>query len=696
MSKKILAAVAMLLAFSLLTQGAVAAESLTSNEEACSPPEVTTPGGGVMPPSGLREVERAEDAGVRIAITWEAVPGAMGYRVYRSDSPQGELLPVGGKAADSMQEYPVFLDEGVEQGKEYCYAVSTVDVDFREGPLSQRIMARLEPAARKAGGPKRIVCSLPDQRLYFYEGDQLINITRCSTGLNNATPAGNFRIIGHYGTHAGLGGAICDYWMAFTPSHGMHSWPRSSRGYETGLGAPASHGCIRQHPLEAYWPYYWAPDGTPLTITYASLARRVIAGCHDTIGATEPSTRWYFAEGYTAEAYDTYLLLSNPQGEGTDVRIAFFKDTGEVVEQVCGVAPHSRFTLAVDDVPGMDAAAFSIRVDADKPIIAERAMYFAAGQRTDGTVTLGSAVTSTEWYFAEGCTAGGFDTWLLLSNPGDEGVSAWVYFQLEGGGMVDYVFWVGPHSRYTVPVDAFPVVGAASFSMRVHADGPIVAERAMYFTKDYIRGGHVTMGAPALSREWFFAEGCTRRFYQSYILLGNPGDEDAFVAIDYYLNHGSIRHEYLVRARSRMTVPISSQGGLNDEEMAFSVFSDKPLVAERSLYYDLDSHRGGDVALGSPRASTTWYFAEGYTDNAFDTYILISNPSFAPAYVKAEFQREDGAVFSYHYLVPAQRRVTITADALPGLERAAFSAVLRSDEPVVAERAMYFVMPRGY
>ena len=100
--------------------------------------------------------------------------------------------------------------------------------------------------------------------------------------------------------------------------------------------------------------------------------------------------------------------------------------------------------------------------------------------------------------------------------------------------------------------------------------------------------------------------------------------------------------------------------------------------------------------MGSPRASCTWYFAEGYTDGAFDTYILVSNPSFAPAYVRAEFQREDGAVFSYHYLVPAQRRVTITADALPGLERAAFSTVLRSDTPMAAERAMYFVMPRGY
>jgi len=43
-----------------------------------------------------------------------------------------------------------------------------------------------------------------------------------------------------------------------------------------------------------------------------------------------------------------------------------------------------------------------------------------------------------------------------------------------------------------------------------------------------------------------------------------------------------------------------------------------------------------------------------------------------------------------YFLLPAP----VHADELPGLARAAFSARIRSDEPVVAERAMYFVMKR--
>jgi hypothetical protein len=655
------------------------------------------PGGTALrEPGGLHAISRPQDAGIRISLTWDAVEGACGYNVYRSDTSDGPLTQIGGKAADSMLLYPVFLDDNVEPGKGYFYAVSSVDEDMNESPVSARTYAFLEAAAKAASGPKRMVCSLTDQRLYFFEGDQLVNVTRCSTGLNNRTPAGYFRILGHYGTNVGLGGAVCDYWMSFTSAHGMHAWPRGSRTYENGLGAPASHGCIRQHPMEAYWPYYWAPNGTPLTITYASLARRVIKGCHSSIGAPEPSKLWYFAEGFTSEGFDTFLLLSNPGEAGVEVKVSFNKDSGEVVEQTVGISPHARFTISVDSVPGMDAAAFAMQVNASAPVVAERAIYFTAGNLSDGTVSVGITEPSRDWYFAEGFTADSFNTFLLLFNPGDTTVNAMLDFHVENGGTYEHLVQIAPHSRYTVSADAIPEVSAASFSTEIHADGPIVAERAMYFTMGYITGGHAGMGAAEPSTTWYFSEGCTRRFFQSYILVCNPGDLDTVVGIDYYLNDSSLRYDYLVRARSRLTIPISLQGGLSDTEMAFTVTSGAPVVVERSVYYDLDSHRGGHSTMGSPRPSPTWFFAEGYTDGAFDTLILLSNPSSTPANVVVIWEREDGTVISIGYVISPQRRVTIAVDNVPGFERASFSTIVSSDVPIMAERSMYFVMPRGY
>jgi hypothetical protein len=653
-------------------------------------------GGSLAPPTGISVLQRGEDAGIRIALTWNGVEGAFGYNVYRSESESGPFESVGGKAADSMSDFAVFLDDTVEAGKAYYYAISSVDEDLKEGPLSASVFAMLQGGARTASGPKSMTCSLSDQRIYFFEGSQLVNVMRCSTGLSNATPTGYFHILGHYGINVGLGGAVCDYWMSFTSSHGMHAWPRGLRGYETGLGAPASHGCVRLHPLEAYWPYNWAPNGTPLTITYSSLARRVVSGCHDSVGAPQLSSDWYFAEGYTGDAYDTFILLANPGDSAVTAGIDFLKDGGGVVEQDCGIAPHSRFTLKVDDVPGMDAVSFATQIHADGPIVAERAMYFTTSSRNDGTDTIGATQLSNDWYFAEGCTAMDFDTFILLANPKGEGVTVWINFLLESGGTVDYACWIAPRSRFTVRVDELPGVSSAAFAANIHANAPIVAERAMYFNKGFVDGGHVSTGATQLAQSWYFAEGCTRNFFESYILVGNPGDQDALVNIDFYLPDGNVRYTYAIWAKSRLTVPIGLLAGLNDKDVAFTVSADHPVVAERAVYYGLDSHKGGSATMGSTKTSDIWFFAEGYTDGAFDTYILLSNPGSEPADVGVGFNRDDGATFAYYFHLDPQRRLSLHVDDLPGLDRAAFSTVVFSKVPVMAERAMYFVMPTGY
>jgi hypothetical protein len=239
-------------------------------------------------------------------------------------------------------------------------------------------------------------------------------------------------------------------------------------------------------------------------------------------------------------------------------------------------------------------------------------------------------------------------------------------------------------------------VGSATFSTHVETDLPIVAERAEYFNKGLIDGGHASIGATQPSKTWYFSEGCTRNFYESYILVGNPGDQATVVNIDYYLAFASIRYSYLLGPKARLTVPIASQGSLNNTDMGFTVSADQPIVAERTLYYGLDSHKGGSATIGSTIPSQTWYFAEGYTGGTFDTYITLANPTWTDAVANVTFQRDDGGVLTYSYGVPGQRRIAIKVDDLPGLEQAAFSTVVTSDQPIMAEREMFFIMTRGY
>jgi len=243
----------------------------------------------------------------------------------------------------------------------------TVDED---GGVARSVcMAATAAGARSMErGPKSMICSLPDQRLYFFEGDQLVNIMRCSTGLHGSTPQGRFGILNHHLSHGVVWGGVCDYWMGFTASHGIHAWPREVEpACETMLGSPASPGCITLHPRESQWPYYWAPDGTPLTVTGASLARMTVAGCHDAMGAREPSPDWYFAEGCTAGDFDTYLLMANPGEEAVEAAVSLFLEGGGEAGYRYTLAPHTRFTLPVDGLPELASAAFSMCVHATGP-----------------------------------------------------------------------------------------------------------------------------------------------------------------------------------------------------------------------------------------------------------------------------------------------------------------------------------------
>lgn len=649
-------------------------------------------GEGPPAPGGLRTLDRPEDAGKRIGLTWEADPVDYGYQVYRAEAPEGPYEAVGGKAADSMLDYPVFLDETVTAEVTYYYKVAAIDDYWREGKPSEPVSACLEGVLNAAVGAKSILISITDQKVYYYEGDQLVNILRCSTGARpGSTPTGNFRVLQHIRVNAG-----CDYWLSFTSGHGMHGWPRAISRYEEGLGAPASHGCVRLHPLECYWPYFWAPDGTPIHITYASYSRRVVNGCTGSIGATRLSGDWYFAEGFTGGYFDTWLLLSNPEDNAAAVRVDYLVEGGATVQQDYVLAPRSRFTVQADGIPGLEDASFSTHVRSSRPVVAERVMYFTYDGKSDGSVTIGAPQLSGDWYFAEGYTGGSFDTWLLLFNPGDAEAAVQVDFLVEGGAAVRQDYALAPRSRLTVYADGIPGLEDVSFSAHVYSPQPIVAERAMYFRKGYADGGHVSMGMAQPSLQWHFAEGCTREFFESYVLIGNDTAQDAVVDIDFYLNEGSVRHSFVVAARSRLTVPIQTLPYLDYQDMAFTVSSNVPVVAERAQYYSRDSRRGGQATQGSPQASIHWYFAEGYTGGAFDTWLLLSNPGSTVAQMIVSFSREDGTTLDYFFMVDAYRRVTIHVDDLPGLEEASFSMAVRADNPVVAERAMYFTIPMGY
>jgi hypothetical protein len=137
---------------------------------------------------------------------------------------------------------------------------------------------------------------------------------------------------------------------------------------------------------------------------------------------------------------------------------------------------------------GSDGA-FSTRIDASLPVIVERSMYFPSG----GHNTIALTHPDTSWFLAEGYTGAGFETFILIQNPGDTQASLDVTYMLDGGSSLTRQQTVPPHARFTFAAQDPAEVGPdGAFSTRIDASLPVIVERSMYFPS----GGHATVEIP--------------------------------------------------------------------------------------------------------------------------------------------------------------------------------------------------------
>ncbi|MEJ5187417.1 MAG: NlpC/P60 family protein, partial [Candidatus Geothermincolales bacterium] len=286
-----------------------------------------------------------------------------------------------------------------------------------------------------------------------------------------------------------------------------------------------------------------------------------------------------------------------------------------------------------------------------------------------------------------------FDTWLLLFNPNPEPVDVAVDYLRPSDPPVSRSYQVPARSRYTVPVDS--LLSWDEVSMVVRASEGVVAERAMYFNyQGWADGGHVSNGCtPSLAGH--FAEGYTGEGFHTWLLLANPEERSAEVEVT-YLREGKppLSQRYVLAPRSRFTVFVNQVQGLGPESVGISYRSlnGVEVLAERAVYFRYKGKiRGGHCSQAVTEPSRELFFAEGYTGEGFDTWILLANPNPEDARVRLSYLLPGGGEVRDERTVPAFSRLTLnTAEKVPG---SSFGVHLVSENGVgiVAERAMYFV-----
>ena len=430
----------------------------------------------------------------------------------------------------------------------------------------------------------------------------------------------------------------------------------------------------------------------------------------------------YLAEGVQSAFFATRLALVNPSATTparVQVRLASAPDANGVIvtrEQWLSVAPLRRATLDAATVSGLTGS-FATTIESNTLVVVDRTVSW------DGTGYGSHAETATDaprttWYFAEGATTGGFNTFYLLLNPGTSEATVTVTYLRAGVAPRTKSYTLKPGARDTVWVnmERWPdgdSLASAEVSARIDSTAPIIAERAMYLDRggQLFTAGHDSVGLAAPATRWLLAEGATGPYFDLFILLANPSSTDAQVRLRFLLDDGTvIEHAQTVAALSRATVWVDALGqdlGLIAANPAYARLADAAVstdvvvdngvgvLVERAMWWPGDpstwseAHNSGGVTS----AATRWALADGEVGGARNTqtYVLVSNPGGAAATVTVSLLSETAAPETQTFTVPANSRFNIVPGSLhfPNAAGRRFGMVLDSTAPVVVERAMY-------
>jgi hypothetical protein len=352
----------------------------------------------------------------------------------------------------------------------------------------------------------------------------------------------------------------------------------------------------------------------------------------------------------------------------------------------------------------MEARAFNTRIPYRLAAALLVLLMALLGMALAGPQAKAQALGQT-WYLAEGSTKWGFDTQISIQNPNNNLMQALITYMMTDGTNATQVAYLQPSSQTIVmPVS---VIGAADFSTMIQVvsgTGNIAVNRIMSWYKPGesppIIEETSSIGTNSPTRTWFLAEGSTNWGFSTYILVQNPNSAPTNATLTFMIEGASPRaFVRTIPARSRQTFQMSTFIGSKDASCQVS--ADAPIVVERSMFRGANKAMGHET-IGATTPATTSFLAEGSTSWGFTTYVLVQNPNPVTANVKLSLLTSLGRLDGPTAAMPPNSRKTfnlnnfINVGALSkGLD---VSTIVSSDQPIIAERAMYWynnVMKEG-
>jgi hypothetical protein len=283
--------------------------------------------------------------------------------------------------------------------------------------------------------------------------------------------------------------------------------------------------------------------------------------------------RRYLAEGIESAQMHTRLALANAEATDARVLLTFMRADGTMVRRPVGVPARSRRTVDLSTEPELAGSSFSTVLESDRVVALDRLVAFdPAGHVTSVATAVNEP--SAAWSLPSASTAGSFELFYLVLNPGEADTQVQVRYALpDGAAPVERTHTVPAHSRATIWVDReAPALAAADVAAEVTtADGsPVVVERTHYVTEagSAVPRAAATEAGQASSdaardtatrsaARWLLAEGDAGGGAATTLAVANRGAATEVKVTLLFEDGAEVAASFPVAAEGRLEVPLA-------------------------------------------------------------------------------------------------------------------------------------------
>ena len=343
------------------------------------------------------------------------------------------------------------------------------------------------------------------------------------------------------------------------------------------------------------------------------------------------------------------VMISNRASDALEGRYTVLSPEGLAAEQSFSVGPWSQSTIDVDAFVTAAFASVVVEIDGGQGFV-EQVANHPAGD----SVTPCADDTSSQWHLADGFTAGGSSETLVLTNPYDDLVLSDLTFSTESGFSEPNAF-----KGFSVPPKSVKVISIAELGNRdepiiaasvTTRSGRLVVGRAQHFTGAGRLGYDVSLAAPALRDQWWFADGERGEGITETFSIYNPTDSDVsvtpfFLGLPSEFDGGGFAP---IEVPARQVVMFAPFDGVSDatdvtsdsgflrtpipngrHAAVFSTLSDPSVVVERVLTRPFGETIATSVVQGAPPrpdgfVANRWHVGMGPTEPTESALVIYN------------------------------------------------------------------------